>query len=482
MDLFRGGSRVLIRRGGVHLMGRVHLIGIGGSGMSAIARVLLESGYQVSGSDRQSSPSIDQLEKAGAWVSIGHRSENITGVDFVVRSSAISDDNLEVLAARSAGIPVLKRADFLGELMEGRLGIAVAGTHGKTTTTAMISWVLTALGQDPSFIIGSTAKNLNTNAHAGKGAAFVIEADEYDLMFLGLRPTIAVVTNIEHDHPDCFPTAEAFSQAFAAFAARLVPGGTLIACTDDHGASELLRMTSTSGFKTRSYGLNLRPDGIPPDYLGENLGLNDLGGFDFEMVYGETKSIAVSLRVPGEHNVRNTLGTLAVIDEMSLPIHEAARALGEFAGTGRRFDIRGMAGGITVIDDYAHHPTEIRATLAAARVHFPGRNIWAVWQPHTYSRTLSLYQDFLGAFENADHILVLEVYAARDAARTDFSSRQLAEEMDHPGVAFALTLDQAQKYLLEHLRPGDVVLVLSAGDADRLSGMLLAELSRNEER
>ena len=461
-------------------MGRVHLIGIGGSGMSAIARVLLESGYQVSGSDRQPSPLTGQLQKAGAKVSIGHRPENVIGAELVVRSSAVPEDNVEVRAARSAGIPVLKRADFLGELMGGRLGIAVAGTHGKTTTTAMISWALTALGQDPSFIIGSTAKNLNTNAHAGKGAAFVIEADEYDLMFLGLRPTIAVVTNIEHDHPDCFPTAEAFSQAFAAFTARLVPGGTLIACTDDHGASELLRMTATSGFKTRSYGINLRPDGVPPDYLGKNLGLNDLGGFDFDMLYGEIKSIAVSLRVPGEHNVRNALGTLAVIDEMSLPIHEAARALGEFAGTGRRFDIRGSAGGITLIDDYAHHPTEIRATLAAARAHFPGRNIWAVWQPHTYSRTLALYQDFLGAFDNADHVLVLEVYAAREALRTDFSARQLAQEMHHPEVTFVEDLDQAQQFFLEHLRPGDVVLVLSAGDADRLSSMLIAEFSRIE--
>jgi UDP-N-acetylmuramate--alanine ligase len=462
-------------------MNRVHLIGIGGSGMSAIARVLLESGFRVSGSDRQRSPLTEQLREAGAQVFIGHRPENVAGADLVVRSSAIPDDNVEVQAARSDGIPVLKRAEFLGKLMEGKLGIAVAGTHGKTTTTAMISWVLSALDQDPSYIIGSTAKNLNTNAHAGSGAAFVIEADEYDLMFLGLRPTIAVVTNIEHDHPDCFPTAEEFKQAFVAFAARLVPGGTLIACTDDPGASELLRMAATSGFKTRAYGLNLRPDGVAPDYLGKNLRINNMGCFSFETDYGETKSVTVSLKVPGEHNVRNALGTLAVVNEIGLSIAGAARALDDFEGAGRRFDIRGVAKGITVIDDYAHHPTEIRATLAAARARYPDRGIWAVWQPHTYSRTLALYHDFLGAFDNADHVLILEVYAAREQVRSDFSARQLVQDLENPEAIFVPDLDQAQQYLLKHMRPGEVVLVLSAGDANQLSGTLLVKLSRVEE-
>lgn len=462
-------------------MPHVHFIGIGGTGLSAIARVLLESGYTVSGSDRQLSPLAENLQAAGARVCIGHQAENIDGAELVIRSSAIPDDNPEVQAAQAAGIPVLKRADFLGRLMADRTGIAVAGTHGKTTTTAMIAWMLTKLGQDPTFIIGGVSKNLGTNAHAGKGRPFVIEADEYDRMFLGLLPEIAVVTNIEHDHPDCFPTAEKYYQAFLAFAARLSTDGILLACRNDSGAARLLEDAARSGERVLSYGI---PDASKPFSMNLDCQARDLqsvssAGFRFQaylrLPSGET-STQISLQAPGEHNVCNALAALAVAGWMGLPLAQAAQALSEYSGTGRRFDVIGEAGGVTVIDDYAHHPTEIRMTLAAARARFPERELWAVWQPHTYSRTRSLFQAFTDSFDDADHVLVTEVYPAREPVSATFSSRQLVAAMKHPDAHYAADLPYATSVLLGRLKPGDVLLVLSAGDADQISANVLSAL------
>ncbi|HEX9617418.1 MAG TPA: UDP-N-acetylmuramate--L-alanine ligase [Anaerolineales bacterium] len=458
-------------------MKRAHLIGIGGSGLSAIARLLLESGWSVSGSDRQISPLAEQLQAAGARITLGHRPENVAGAELVIRSSAIPDDNVEVRAAREANIPVLKRADFLGELMAGKLGIAIAGTHGKTTTTAMIAWVLTALGHDPSFLIGGVSMNLETNARAGQGDAFVIEADEYDRMFLGLRPEIAVVTNIEHDHPDCFPTPQDFQQAFQDFANRLSPDGVLLACTDDRGAARLLADSAGQGYRTLAYGLERWLGRPGPDYAGRELRLNERGGFDFDAFFYDTKLASTALQVPGKHNVRNALAALAVAHILGLPPGEAAEALGDFKGTGRRFELRGEVNGVTVVDDYAHHPTEIRATLAAARTRYSSRKLWAVWQPHTYSRTRTLFDEFTGAFADADHVLVTEVFASREANQGNFSARQVVAAMRHPDVHFVPSLIQAGDFLLERLQPGDVVLVLSAGDADQVSARVLAGLA-----
>lgn len=254
-------------------MKSVHLIGIGGSGLSAIARFLVEKGYTVSGSDVRINPAIQWLQSAGVRISIGHREENIRGADLIVRSSAIRDDNVEILAAKRADIPIMKRAEFLGQLMEGHYRIAVAGTHGKTTTTAMISWILTDLGQEPSFIIGGVARNLGTSAHVGRGSIFVIEADEYDHMFLGLSPELIVVTNVEHDHPDCFPTAKSFFQAFADFVERLAPGGMLIACGDDEGALSLAHLIKEQNRSTLTYGISSR-DGMI-DYTAQDVRANE---------------------------------------------------------------------------------------------------------------------------------------------------------------------------------------------------------------
>ena len=452
----------------------IHLIGIGGTGLSAIARVLLEMGYTVSGSDRAESVFTRDLQAAGATIFIGHQAGNVRGADLIVRSSAILDDNPEVVAARALRIPVLKRADFLGSLMDGRTGIAVAGTHGKTTTTAMIAWMLSSLGQDPSFIVGGMITDLGVNARAGKGPAFVIEADEYDRMFLGLRPSIEVVTNVEHDHPDCYPTPEDFHAAFVEFVYHLAEGGTLVACDEDTGARDLIDRADKLGKAVIAYGLPAtRADGTQMDVYTSIISPNKKGGFTFiASVLGN--EVTVELQVPGKHNVRNALAALTVAHLLDLPLTEAAKALGKFHGAGRRFEVRGKVNGITVIDDYAHHPTEIRATLAAARARYPSARIWAVWQPHTYSRTQTLFKDFTTAFAEADEVIVTEIYPAREP-RQDYSSKQVVDAMARP-AHFIPELAEVSNYLVSNLHPGDVLLVLSAGDADQVSTQVLTRL------
>ncbi len=454
----------------------IHFIGIGGTGLSAIARVLLESGYRVSGSDQQYSSLAQAVEEAGAVVFRGHQAENIRDANLVVRSSAVPDDNPEVQAAKQAGIPVLKRADFLGRLMENRLGIAVAGSHGKTTTTAMIAWTLMELGQDPTFIVGGLVTNLSVNARAGKGAAFVIEADEYDYMFLGLKPQIAVVTNVEHDHPDIFPTPEVFRTAFQDFVGLLPPDGVLLACSDDPGAAALMDFAANEGYRPLSYGLASRD----ADYFADCVRANGNGGFDYELIYTGEPLAQISLQVAGEHNVANSLATMAVVRQMGLPLDPAAQALAEFQGAGRRFQVLGEAGGVTVIDDYAHHPTEIRATLAAARARYPQQRIWAVWQPHTYTRTQTLLDGFLTAFGDSDQVLVTEVFRSREPDDPGFSARQVVAAMAHPHAHFTATLEDAQEFLLKALHPGDVLIVLSAGDATQISQHILGAMPTGE--
>jgi len=465
-------------------MTHVHFIGIGGTGLSAIARLMLEMGYIVSGSDRVMSPFAEGLQRDGATVYVGHNAAHVAGADWVVRSSAIDDDNVEVKEARKRGLQVFKRADFLGQLMEDRTGIAVAGAHGKTTTTGMIAWTLFALGRDPSFIIGSTLTNLKTNARAGKGRAFVIEADEYDRMFLGLKPRIAVVTNIEHDHPDCYPTFDDMLAAFHDFVNLLPQDGTLVACIDDAAASSLMNDLRREGRNVLAYGLQGESTLNSPQWmLARNVQPNQRGGFDFDAIsnlFPETQSIRVSLQVPGKHNVQNALAALGVISLLGLPPKRAAEALGEFRGTGRRFEVIGEKNNIVVVNDYGHHPTEIKATLSAARARYPGHRIWAVWQPHTYSRTLTLFDQFVNAFSDADQVIVTEIYASREAPQ-EFTSAMVVSSMRHPSAQFIAKLDDTKKYLIEHLKPGDVLIVLSAGDADQVSADVLAALPANEE-
>lgn len=452
-----------------------HFVGIGGAGLSAIARVLLERGEEVSGSDYEQSLITESLERSGVKMNIGHAKDNIVGADVVVRSSAVGDENVEVLAAKQEGIMVVRREDYLREMLVDQQVIAVAGSHGKTTTTAMIAWMLTALRQKPGFIAGGEIENLGVNAKAGAGELFVIEADEYDYMFLGLDPSITIVTNVEHDHPDFFPTPEDFEQAFRDFVARLKRGGTLVVCLDDPGSASMLSEDSLEGKKSLSYGFV-----VEANFQARNLNLNESGSFSFDLFRDNEHLTAVLLQVPGKHNVLNALAALVVADVLGLPVDEAAQTLSEFRGTSRRFDVLGEKGGVTVIDDYAHHPTEIRATLDAAKERFPDRHIWALWQPHTYSRTSKLLDEYSTSFQDADSMIMTPVFPAREWQPEDFSHRKIVKKIDHPDIHFAEGLTEAGDFLLSQVESGDVVLVLSAGDAIEVSARLYSELAELE--
>jgi UDP-N-acetylmuramate--alanine ligase len=452
-------------------MEHIHLIGIGGTGISSIARVLLERGYMVSGSDRALSPLALELQNSGVTVFEGHAPENIKGADMVVRSSAILDDNVEVVEAHRLHIPVLKRSDFLGSLMQKNIGLAIAGSHGKTTTSALMAWSLYRLGLDPSYILGGVSKNLGINAHAGTGDYFVIEADEYDRMFLGLNPGAILITNVEYDHPDCYPTPEEYVQAFKDFINRVKLGGLIVADYDSVATNDLFACKPAAA-SAYTYGMDVRAD-----YRAINLKQNQIGGFTFDVVFS-TDSLpitTVSLQVPGEHNVRNALGVIAMHHQLGTNVHIAAQSLSEFKGTGRRFDVVGEVNGITVVDDYAHHPSKIKATLSAARNRYPGRRVVAVWQPHTYSRTRALAADFVRSLENADLVIVSEIYASREK-HEEFSSKELVQNMDLRKALFIASIPEISRYLTKHLLPGDVLIVLSAGDADQICKSILANL------
>ena len=450
----------------------IHLIGIGGAGLSAIARVLLQQGAQVSGSDLLLSPVAQALARDGARVLVGHQAENVAGADLVVLSSAVPGSNVEVLAARAAGIPVLKRPELLGRMMDGSTGVAIAGTHGKTTTTAMIASILLEAGCDPTFIVGGVLANLGTNARAGKGPHFVVEADEYDHTFLSLRPRVAVVTNVEHDHPDCYPTFADFRAAFEQFTALVLREGLLAVCWDDPVARELGQRRQAQGGAVAYFGL-----GVGAAWKAEDVRPNLAGGVGFLAAHEEQLLGLVLLRVPGVHNASNAMAALAVADFLGVPFGVASRALTEFRGVGRRFELKGEAGGVTVVDDYAHHPTEIRATLQAARVRFPDRSLWAVWQPHTYSRTRALLSDFAQAFKAADRVIVLPIYAARETDSLGVSSTDVVTAMRHSDVRCARSLDEAVVWLGTEVQPGDVVLTLGAGDGYRVGEWLLEVLA-----
>lgn len=456
-------------------MKHIHLIGIGGSGISSIARVLLEKGYTVSGSDRTLSPLALELRKAGVIVYEGHEPENIKGADMVVRSSAIPDDNIEVLEAQRRAIPVLKRSEFLGSLIEDNIGIAIAGSHGKTTTSALMAWSLYRLGLDPSYILGGVSKNLGINAHAGSGNYFIIEADEYDRMFLGLNPDVILITNVEYDHPDCYPTPDDYTDAFKSFLRRIKPNGIILSEFESVAAHKLYAEILTQA-NTFTYGMKAQAD-----YRAINLKANSIGGTTFDVVFtAESLPITtVSLQIPGEHNVRNALGVIGVHHQLGTNVHVAAQSLAEFMGTGRRFDVVGETRGITVIDDYAHHPTKIKATLAAARARYPGRRLVAVWQPHTYSRTRALADDFIRSLDNADLVIVSEIYASRENIE-DFSSKELVTQMDLRKSLFIAGIPEITRYLNRHLVTGDVLVVLSAGDADQICKAVLNALNERK--
>ena len=438
-------------------------------GMSAVARLLMARGDTVSGSDRGSWPLAQALAADGATVATAFDASNVAGADVVVRSSAYGDANPEVAAARAAGIPVWKREDAWRELARGKRVLAVAGTHGKSTTTALAWTALRAGGLDPSLICGAVLRDLGTNAYAGRGDLIVIEADEYDRAFLSLEPEIAIVTNIEHDHIDVFPTHADVKEAFVRFASGIIPGGWLVACVDDPGAAELAaRGDGLAGRQVATYGmaphagyrvveLVQRPDGVT-----------------FELVGPFDALVPVSLRLAGAHNARNAAGALAAADAAGVPANAAAKSFATFGGTERRLEELGSARGITIVDDYAHHPTEIRASIDAVRARTKGRVI-VLFQPHTPSRLRAFFDDFAAALRTADESVVAETFAsAREGADSRDGAKALASRA---GGAYVVDAEEAARKLAERARSGDLVLVLGAGDIRR-AGVRLLEILR----
>jgi UDP-N-acetylmuramate--alanine ligase len=443
----------------------IHVVGIGGSGLSAIARVLHERGELVSGSDQSSNALTEALARDGVRVAIGHRPENVAGADLVLVSSAVRPDNPEVVAARAAGISIVRRENFLEQLTAGLRTIAVAGTHGKTTTSSLIAWILRQAGADPGFVLGGTSPDLAGNAAAGGGALFVIEADEYDRAFLGLRPSLGVVTNVEYDHPDLFPTRQEYRQAFQAFVDLV--RDRLIVCQEDPGTAGLGR----PGLRRETYGFT-----TAADWHAEEIRLNAAGGSDFLAFHrGESLGL-MRLRLPGRHNVLNALAAVAAVVDFDVPAPVLRQSLTEFRGVQRRFTILGESGEVTVIDDYAHHPTEVRATLEAARARFPERDVWAVFQPHTYSRLRALAPEFEHAFDLANHVVVTGVFASREQPQAGIDAAWLAGQIDHRDVRPIESLDGAAQIVLAGLRPPAVVVTLSAGDGNRVGELILAAL------
>ena len=451
-------------------MTRFHVVGIGGMGMSAVARLLMARGDTVTGSDKGEWPLASALAADGAIVATSFDAKNIAGADIVIRSSAYGDANPEIAAARSGGMPVWKREDAWRELGRGKRVVAVAGTHGKSTTTALAWTALRAGGLDPSLICGAVLRDVGSNAYAGGGDVLVIEADEYDRAFLALEPEIAIVTNIEHDHVDVFPTADDVRKAFARFAAGIVRGGWLVACADDTGAAALAARGNDdlAGRQVATYGTS--PDAA---YRVVEL-VQGAEGVLFDLVGPFETPIPVSLRLAGTHNARNAAGAIAAADALGVPAAAAAKSFATFNGTERRLEDLGAARGVTVVDDYAHHPTEIRASIEAVRARTKGRVI-VLFQPHTPSRLRAFFDDFAAALRTADDRIVAETFSSvREAADSRAGAKELAARA---GGTYVPDAEAAARDLAERARPGDLVLVLGAGDI-RPAGVRLLELLR----
>ncbi len=457
---------------------KVHFVGIGGAGLSALARVMLARGWDVTGSDRQRSERTTQLAAEGATILMGHSAEFVEGADIVVISSAIPADNPERVAAEAAGIPVLKREKFLAQVTEGFELIAIAGSHGKTTTSAMIALLLLNAGLDPTVVIGGEIPQLGGNARTGSSRLFVMEADEYDYAFLGLQPSLAVVLNIEHDHPDIYPDDQSVQSAFHRFLTQVRNDGAIIACNADAGVRVVLK-----GLQHPAQVITYCLEGCDPDDVTWQAGgirPNSEGGMDFVAILNGEPYGAFRLVIPGRHNVSNALAAIAVAHRLGVDIATMQSVLGTFRGAQRRFEPIGTVGRIQLFDDYAHHPTEIRATLAAARAQFGERPLWVVFQPHTFSRVNALYAEFAHAFEDADHVVVSDVYAARELGDPAELGRRLAKDIIDATSVYQATQDNILEYLVDTLPDDVIVLTLGAGDITSLGPRLRRALEGRE--
>ncbi len=451
---------------------RIHFVGIGGIGMSGIAEVLLNLGYKVSGSDLKPSAITHRLSSMGAVTFEGHRAENLAGADVVVTSSAVARDNPEVVAAYASHIPVIPRAEMLAELMRLKYGIAIAGMHGKTTTTSMVAVVLAAGGLDPTVVIGGRVDAMGSNARVGKSEYFVAEADESDRSFLKLWPILSVVTNIDREHMDCYRDMADVEQTFVEFLDHVPFYGMVVACNDN---DDLRRLLPAVRRRIVTYGTHDGSDFLITEIRCEIAGAGHFASSAFRVQYHGRDLGEFHLHVPGEHNVRNAAAAIAVGFGLDIPTGKIREGLEKFDGVDRRFQLKGRAGGVTVIDDYGHHPTEIRATLAAAR-QCGFRKIHVVFQPHRYSRTQLLLDEFATAFRDADTVLVLDIYAASEAPIPGITAELLADRISKAGgtrATYVGSFSEAAELSGKLVEPGDLVLTLGAGTVSQLGPQIL---------
>ncbi len=450
------------------IQGPVHLIGIGGIHMSAIGQLLMERGTKVSGSDLRPSNLTVKLESLGATVAYGHSAENLPAdTALVVYTAAAADDNPELLEAKSRDVPVLLRAEMVAKLMEGKRVVAVAGAHGKTTTSSLIALILVNAGREPMYLLGGESLDLGGHAAWGNGDICVVEADEYKRAFHEYTPDIAVITNVEPDHLDYYGTAEAYSEAFVEFGLKVREGGVVLACADDPGARHVSDILGDEPLQHETYGI----EGVRY-WMGRGISLSDRG-VDFDVVRGGTHLGQLHVQYPGEHFVRNALAAAAVCTHLGVPFEEIRSSVAAFRGARRRFETVGEGGGILVMDDYAHHPTEVRATIAAAIRAFPERRIIGVHQPHTYSRISYLWDEWLNCWNGLDALVVLETYAAREAPLPGRSAVDLAANITGVDAVYAKDFDEAAAKAKELARPGDVVFTIGAGDVVEVGPKLL---------
>jgi len=457
---------------------RVHLIGVGGVHMSGIAQILRYRGHVVSGSDLHLSPLTSRLQELGVTVHSGHTPANIDEADLVVYTSAAHEDNTELAEARRRGIQTIKRAPMIARLMEGKRVIAVAGSHGKTTTTSLIAWMLDRASLSPTYMLGGESIDLGGNAAPGEGDYFVVEADEFDAAFLSYRPHIAVVTNIEPDHLDIYGSFENLRDAFRRFLSQVDNNGYIVACTDSPDVQAVLPEaigdgTTSSPVRVVSYGLN-----TPADWGVANISRMGVDRSSFMVEFRQEEWGSMETGLPGVHNISNSLAAVAVGDILGLSPAAIANAISQFHGVRRRFQRVGEAGGVLVMDDYAHHPTEVRATLAAARGRFPGRRLVGLFQPHTYTRTRYLLDGFLTCFGDCDALLIARTYAAREEPSAGMTAEELARKIVDPPARYVGELDEAARLIAEELRAGDVFFTIGAGDVDAVGPMVLELLEQ----
>lgn len=447
---------------------RVHFIGIGGSGMSGIAKVMAARGAIVSGSDIQDSGTLDALRTIGIKVFVGHSPSHIEGADLIVRSSAIGEENPEVSAALTSGKNLLGRADALSRLLADKRSVAVAGTHGKTTTTSMLTVALQSCGLDPSFAIGASIRNSGTNAHNGSGDVFVVEADESDGSFTSYRPFGAIVTNIELDHVDNFKDLDSIDKLFENFAATV--SSTLVACSDDAGVRRLLGKVAREKLDVVTYGTEGDPDLLIDRIY---LGARESGA---RLVFRGRVWGELALAIPGRHNLLNAAAAVAMGERLGAPINLLLAGLSKFTGARRRFEIRGSVNGITVVDDYGHHPTEIRATLETARNFVGAGKVFVVFQPHRFTRTKAFAEEFAIELSKADHTFLLEVYPAGEAPIAGVSSLSISSRMPKGSVTYEPSMPEVISKVVKVAQPGDLILTLGAGDVSSLSTLIVENL------